>query len=594
MKRRETPVSTDGLRVPASALRRTLSLVRPHVGGQGKLAAGGLAGLLLVVLLRLLEPWPVKFVIDAVVPAAAGLPVAPGTSSIVIASAVAVVVITAGRAAASYLSTVAFALVGARVTTKLRAQLYEHLLRASLRFHERSRGGDLVTRVVGDVGRVQEAAISAGLPLVGNVLTFTGMAVVMLVLDPFLALAVLAVVPLFLLSSKRASGNITGASRSMRKNEGRLAGDAGEAFGAVRVVQAYGLESHLAGGFAGANEKTMADGVKARRLAAGLERRTDVVVGMATGLVLAVGAQRVLAGSLSPGDLVVFLTYLKNAFKPMRDLAKYTGKIARAVASGERVADAMEEGTPLPDRSWARPLGDGPGDLRIEELTVAHEPGRPVLREANLRVRAGERLAVVGPSGAGKSTLLQVLLRFVDPDNGTVRIDGHDVADLTRASVRDRISVVLQESVLFAGSLADNIRLGRPGATDADVIEAAGRADAHEFISAMPDGYDTLVGERGSTLSGGQRQRVAVARAILRNPALVLLDEPTTGLDSASADAVLAGLRRLTDGRTTLLITHDPKLLEDCDRVVELRDGRFFERTPPLPRHTRRVPEEVR
>jgi len=243
------------------ALRRTVGLLRPHTHGQRVLLGGGLAALLLEVVVRLLEPWPVKVVLDAVIPAAVGQGVGPGVMR----------------------------LVGARVTTRLRGEVYERLLGGSVRFHGRSRGGDLVTRVVGDVGRVQEAAITAGMPLFGNALTFLGMAAVMLVLDPLLALAVLAVVPLFLLQGGTASGQITGASRAQRKREGQLAGDAGEAFAAVRVVQAYGLQEQLGQQFRVANAGSLREGVKARRLAAGLERRTDVVVGIATGVVLAVG-----------------------------------------------------------------------------------------------------------------------------------------------------------------------------------------------------------------------------------------------------------------------------------------------------------------
>lgn len=568
-----------GWREAWPALRQTLVLLRPHLHGQRAIVVGGLAALLLEVVVRLLEPWPVKVVLDAVLPAAVGQDVGTGVLRLVVGAAVAVVLLAALRALAAYLSTVAFALVGARVTTRLRGEVYERLLGGSAKFHGRSRGGDLVTRVVGDVGRVQEAAITAGMPLFGNALTFVGMATVMLVLDPLLALAVLAVVPLFLLQGGTASGKITGASRAQRRREGHLAGDAGEAFAAIGVVQAYGLQDQLGSRFRTANLGSLAEGVKARRLAAGLERRTDIVVGMATGVVLAVGAQRVLTQSITPGELVVFLSYLKTAFKPMRDVAKHTGRIARATASGERVAEALEDAAPLPEAACARPLRRVVGELRLEGVTVEHHPGVPVLRGAHLRIRAGERVAVVGASGSGKSTLLQLLLRFVDPVEGRVTIDGHDVMHLTRESVRARTAVVLQEAVLFATTLAENIRFGRLGATDDEVARAAEAAGVHEFAIRLPDGYDTVVGERGSTLSGGQRQRVAIARALLRDPAVVLLDEPTTGLDETSAAIVLCGLARLGEGRTTILVTHDERLIGLCDRVVALVDGGFVEMT---------------
>ncbi|MEJ5888226.1 ABC transporter ATP-binding protein [Pseudokineococcus marinus] len=587
MSRRDRGAAPAGgplRRPPAGALRRTLRVLRPHTGGSRLLAGGGLLAVLVEVAARLLEPWPVSWVVDGVVPAVTGQGVPPGTTSLLLGAGVAVLVVAGVRAGAAYASTVAFALVGARVTTRLRAHLHERLLGAPLAFHETARSGDLVQRVVGDVGRVQEVAVTAGLPLFANVLTVVGMVVVVLVLDPLLALVVVAVLPLLLLSGRTSAKRITGASRSQRTQEGAMAGDAGEAFAAVRTVQAYGLVDHLSARLRGNDAKGLADGVRTKRLTAGLERRTDVVVGAATAVVLVMGGWRVLQGAISPGELVVFLTYLKTAFKPLRDLAKHTGRIARAAASGERIADALDEAVPERDRSWARPLRRTPGRslaVDVEGLVVGH-PGRaPVLRGADLRVRAGETVALVGASGAGKSTLLQVLLRFVDPLEGTVRVDGHDLVDVTRHSVRAATAVVLQDSVLLQGTLADNVRLGRLDATDAEVEDALRRAGLGSLLDVLPDGAATAVAERGATLSGGQRQRVAVARALLRDPALVLLDEPTTGLDARSAAEVLDALLELSRGRTTLLVTHDPALLHRVDRVVALEDGRLVERPRP-------------
>jgi ATP-binding cassette subfamily B protein len=285
----------------------------------------------------------------------------------------------------------------------------------------------------------------------------------------------------------------------------------------------------------------------------------------------------VLDGSLTPGELVVFLTYLKSAFKPMRDLAKHTGRITRAAASGERVADLLDVPPPVVDRTWARPLGRVRGDLCLDAVTVAHGDGPPVLQGASLHVLPGQLVGVVGASGAGKSTLLSLLVRFVEPSAGSVRLDGHALEDLTLASLRSSVALVLQESVLFATPVRENVRFGRPEATDAEVEEAVRLADAEDFVRALPEGYDTVLGERGASLSGGQRQRIAVARAILRDAAVVLLDEPTTGLDERGALEVLRGLRRLTSGRTTLVVSHDHRLLRDCDRLVEIADGRVRE-----------------
>ena len=592
--------------VKQTPLRQTLHLLRPHLGGSHKLMLLGLLAIFAEVAARLLEPWPVQWVIDGVIPyitgstatvpdsggaagAAADAAAAEGEMSLIallITAGVAVVLIGALRAGASYLSTVAFANVGARVTQKLRGDVHRRLLDARRPFHQSVRSGDLVTRVVSDVAKVQEAAVTAGLPLVGNLLTVVGMLVVVVLLDPILALSVLVVLPLMALSGRTSSSKITDASRLQRRREGELAGDAGEAFGAVHTVQTYRMTDHLVGRFAAANMKGLKDGVKAKRLSAGLERRTDLFVALATGVVLTVGGWRVVEGAISPGELTVFLTYLKTTFKPLRNMAKHTGRIARAAASGERIAQTLEQAEPETDTSWARPLPPLPagahgGRIDVEGITVSYTGATtPVLRGADLTVRAGESVALVGPSGAGKSTLMNVLLRFLEPHTGSVRLDGHLLRDITRASLRDNAAVVLQDSVIFAGTLAENVRIGRADATDREVEAALRDAQLGSLIDAHPDGIDQPVAERGSTLSGGQRQRLAVARALLRDPRIVLLDEPTTGLDEDSAREVLTALRRLAQGRTVLLVTHDPALLADVDRVVELRDRRFVDITP--------------
>jgi ATP-binding cassette subfamily B protein len=571
--------STAELRAAVPGLRRTLRYLRPHLRGQRLLLAGGSAALFAEVAFRLLEPWPVKVVVDAVVaPDAAGR---PGVGRLLALAGVAVVVLAALRALASYLSTVAFALAGSRAMTSVRAETFRHLQRLSLRFHGSARSGDLVTRLVGDVGRLQDVAVTAALPLVGNVVTLLGMVAVMLVLDWRLGLLVLAAFPPFLLHSSKQGRRITAASRKQRRREGDLAGTIGETVGAIRVVQAYSLEPVLSAQFERSNGRSLKEGVRATRLSAGLERRTDLLVGVATGMVLFVGGSYVLTGGLTPGELVVFLSYLKGAFKPMRDLAKYTGRIAKAAASGERVVDLLE--TP-PDITDAPGAVDAPaltGELRFEGVVAAYGPGRPALRGIHLHVPAGTRLGLLGPSGSGKSTLAALLLRLADPDEGRVTVDGHDLRALTVESLRRQVSVVLQDSVLFATSVRENIRYGRPGADDEQVERAARAANAHDFICALPLGYDTELGERGATLSGGQRQRIAIARAIIRDAPVVILDEATTGLDAENERDVLDALNRLCAGRTTVVISHDVHAMRDCDAVAWLEHGRLVEHGRP-------------
>ncbi len=564
------------LRDAAPGLRRTLTRFRPHLREQRKLLILGCIALFAEVALRLLEPWPLKYVLDAVIAAAGAdlrTPQPAELRTVLIVATVALVAVVVLRAVAAYLMTILFALAGNRVLTRVRAELYAHLHTLSMAYHDKARTGDLVTRVTGDVGRLQEVTVTAALPLAGNVVTLAGMLVVVAVLDWQLALLVLLVFPVFLVTSVRLTRRISTVSRSQRQAEGALASLATESLGSMQVVQAYSLENQMQQTFGGSNAKSLRDGVKAKKLSAGLERKTDVLVGLASALVLYVGALRVLAGELTPGELVVFLTYLKTAFKPMRDLAKYTGRIAKAAASGERIVDVLDTRPDITDRSWARPAGGFRGDVRFEGVQLSYEPGHPVLRGLDLWVPAGERIAVVGASGAGKSTLVSLLTRLRDPDDGRVLVDGHDLRDLTVESVRRQVAIVLQESVLFAGTVRDNIAFGRPDATSEQIEDAARLAEAHKFVLALPDGYDTVIGERGSTLSGGQRQRIAIARAAIRDAAIVVLDEALTGLDQDTEREVVQALARLTEGRTTFVITHDLDAAAGADRIVFLQDG---------------------
>ncbi|WP_040283629.1 ABC transporter ATP-binding protein [Tessaracoccus massiliensis] len=558
-----------------SGLKRTLRVVRPHLGGQKLLMAGGSVSLLAEVVFRVLEPWPLKFVIDAVsrslgADLAQDGPVA--TVRLLLLAALATLLIVGLRALTNYLATVAFALAGSRIATRLRAHVFDHTQRLSAAYHSTRQSGDTVQRLVADVGRLQEVAVSAGLPLLANIATLTVMTGVMFWLDPLLALVVVCAAGLFFLQSRRSGPRITSAARKTRKGEGALANTAQETLGAIKVVQAYGLEQVVRERFGSANNRSLKEGVKSRRLAAALERKTDVVVGLATASVIAFGGWRVLEGSMTPGDLVLFTTYLKTAMKPLRDLAKYTGRIARATASGERVADLMETRIDIADPKDPVELEHVRGDISLSRVTATYD-GYPALRGLSLDIRAGQKVALVGPSGSGKSTLASLLVRSMDPVLGTVSLDGVDLRQIRVADLRRHVALVLQDSVLFTGSIADNIRYGRLGATDDEVEEAGRLAQLDSWVRSLPDGYDTPVGERGSTISGGQRQRIAIARALLRDASIVVLDEALAGLDPANAAEVRGAINRLTEGRTTISITHDAPSALAADRVLWVEDG---------------------
>ncbi|MDO5534195.1 MAG: ABC transporter ATP-binding protein [Propionibacteriaceae bacterium] len=564
-------------------LQRTLALLRPELAEHKPLMGGGIAALLLEVVFRVLEPWPLKIVVDAVSTSLGadlrGGP-APASLTLLLLCGAALVAITGMRALMNYLATVAFALVGSRASTNLRGRLFRHVQGLSQGFHSTNRSADTVQRIVTDVGRLQEVAVTAGLPLVANMLTLVIMFIVMVVIDPLLSVAVVVAMLLFLLGSKRSTKKITEASRKTRKGEAQLANTAQESLSSIKVVQAYGLEEHIAGRFTSANAKSLKEGVRTRRLSAGLERRTDVIVGLATAVILVGGGLRVLEGAMTPGDLVLFTTYLKTTMKPLRDLAKYTGRIAKAVASGERVADLMDQRADVADRRRAARPDRVRGWIEFDRVSAAHGD-RQVLHDVDLMIRPGERVAVIGPSGSGKSTLVSLLVRGMDPTAGEVRLDGHPLTEIQLEKLREHVSILLQEAVLFTGTIRENIRYGNLSATDDEVEDAARAAQAHDFIVALPEGYDTTVGERGGTLSGGQRQRLAIARALLRDSPVVLLDEATTGLDPAAAAEVLRAIERLMEGRTTLAVTHEVKVALSASRVIWVEDGRIlFSDTP--------------
>ncbi len=554
----------------------------PYIRREPWLLGVAFSSLFAQVGLRLLEPWPLKFILDRIiaVPGKVSGPTLLNSLSpndLLAVVTVGLLLIVISRAATEYASTVAFALIGNRVLSTVRAELYSHLQRLPLAYHTQAKGGDLTVRMISDVGMLKEVAVTAFLPMFGNVLVLLGMFGVMFWLNGRLTLLALAALPLFWLFSSRQGRQIRVVSRNQRKREGAMAATVSESLGAIKVVQALSLEQVFSGAFSSQNQKSLKEGVKATRLAAGLERTVDVLIALSTASVLYFGARLVLGGTLTPGDLIVFITYLKSAFKPLRDFAKYTGRLAKASAAGERVLDILDTELTIRDEPGSVPAPAFRGDLHFERVSFAYGDAQPVLNGFELHVRAGERVAVVGASGVGKSTLASLLPRLYDPTEGRVKIDGRDVRDYTLASLRAQISVVLQDNLLFGASVYDNIAYGAPGAAP-DRVEAAARvAGAHDFIAALPAGYDTLLGERGATLSGGQRQRIAVARAALRRTPILILDEPTVGLDEENERLLIGALARLSREQTTLLITHDLSFAATADRIVYVEAGRVLE-----------------
>lgn len=565
-------------------LWRLLRAFWPDVRQQWLLLIVSGIALLAEVGLRVLEPWPLKIVFDDVlIPAqqtqattSSGL--AGLDPTWLLTAAAGVLVAVAGlRAVAAYWSTVSLAILGSRVMTQVRNRLYCHLQRLSLDYHSQARSGDLIVRVSSDASRLQEILLTAALPLVVSLLTLIGMVSVMAWLDFKLTLLALLTFPLFGLAANRLSRRIRRASLQQRQQEGAVAATAAESLAAIKLVQALSLEAAFAGVFAQQNHRSLAESVETKRLAAHLERTVDVLIALGTALVLWYGARLVIQDALSPGDVLVFLTYLKNAFKPVQNFAKYTGRLAKAAASGDRILNVLDQTPKVCDLAHARPAPILKGTVSLQNLHFAYAPNQAVLKGINLTVQPGQQVALVGPSGSGKSTLTSLLLRLYDPTVGRVMVDGSDIRDYTLESLRPQMSVVLQDSLLFAATIRDNIAYGVAGVSDPEIEAAARLANAHDFIMALPNGYETVVGERGGTLSGGQRQRIAIARAAIRRTPILILDEPTTGLDNANEQAVAEALRRLAEHRTTFLITHDLHLAIQADQIVYLEQGQIIE-----------------
>jgi len=565
------------LRRSVPGFGRVVGRFWPHLRAYRGLIAGSSVALLAEIGLRLLEPWPLKFVFDRVLaaPAAGG---APAASGLLLLAAGAVLAISGLRALASYLGTVGFAFVGNRVVTAVRADVFHHLHALSLSFHTRARAGDLLAHLVGDVGMLRDATVSAVLPLLVNALTLAGMAALMLWIEWRLAVVGLAVLPLFWLVAARTTRQIHAAARMQRQQEGAMAATAAESIGAMKTVQALSLGDAFARAFGRENARSLGEGVRTSRLSARLERGVDVLIAVATALVLWYGARLVLRQALTPGDLLVFLSYLKSAFKPVKDFAKYTARLARATAAGERIANLLDQRSDVRDLPGAVAAPALRGAVRLDGVALAYEPGHPVLEGVDLEVKPGEHVALVGPSGSGKSSLVSLLLRLYDPTAGRVLVDGRDVREFTIASFRAQVSVVLQDTILFAATVRENIAAGAPDATPEAVEAAARLANALPFITRLPRGFDTVLGERGVTLSNGQRQRISIARAAVRRSPILILDEPTTGLDEGNERAVNEALARLAEGRTTFLVTHDLRRAAQADVIVFVEHGRLVER----------------
>ena len=549
----------------AKTLGRILEFARPY---RARLAAA-IVLTLLGTAVGLVVPLGLQRLLDSVFEAANG----PLLNTL----ALALLGLFALQAVLGFGGTYLMDWTGERVVTDLRQRLYGHLHRLGLRFFADQRTGEITSRLTNDVSKVQSAATSDLAEVLRLSLTLVGSVALMLALNWRLSLVIFAVVPPIAIAMRYFGQVVRNLSRTIQDQLADTTAVAEEAITAVRVVQAFGREPYEVGRYRDAVESLFGTSKRRAWIVAAFWNSVGLAFSVALVVIFWYGGREVLQNRLTAGELVAFIFYALNIARSVAGAGRLYTSFQSAAGASDRLFELLDTEPEILERPGAVVLEDVKGRVGLAGVGFAYESGQPILRDVTVRAAPGETVALVGPSGAGKTTLLNLIPRFYDADAGTVRIDGTDVKDATLASVRDAVAVVAQDVELFGVSLRDNIRYGRLGATDLEVEAAARAAHAHGFIAALPEGYDTPVGERGVKLSGGQRQRVAIARALLKDPPILLLDEATSALDAASEAAVQEALSQLMRGRTTFVIAHRLATVRDADRIVVLEDGRVVE-----------------
>ena len=542
-----------------------------------------LLAMLVETAMSLAGPWPLKIILDNVVGShhlprwlADWLgPVLGGESKMHIAAMAAIfaIVIAVFSSIASYVANYYTESVGQWVANDLRLRTYHHLNRLSLGYYDSHQIGTILSTITDDVATIQNFASSATLGIFIDMLTIVGMLGLMFWLNWDFALIAIAVTPFLLLFVSRFKKAVKKATHEVRKHQADIVAVVQQGLESMRAVKAFGRQDLEQAELGEVSRETVAAALKARRVKSLLSPVVTVVVSLCVGFVLWRGSSLILKGAMTAGALTVFLSYLNKFFKPVQDLAKMTNSIAQASVGVERVRAILDTDTIIPERPNAIEPPPFRGEVAFEHVAFGYDPAAPVLRDVNFTIQPGQMVGIVGPTGGGKSTVVSLIPRFYEPNAGSVKIDGVDIRDYKLDGLRKHIGFVLQDTVLFRGSVRDNIAYGRPGATDDEVVQAAKLANADEFISRMPHGYDSLVGERGLTLSGGQRQRIGIARALIRNNPILILDEPTAALDTESEKLVIEALERLMKGRTVITIAHRLSTIRDANRIVVLKGG---------------------
>jgi subfamily B ATP-binding cassette protein MsbA len=544
-----------------------------------------LVSMLVEAIMSVATPWPLKIIIDDVV-AHGRLPqwlqwanfLLPPDNKLAMAALVALgfVFISALGSVAGYITSYYNENVAQHIANDLRKRIYHHLQHLSLAYYDTHQTGKVLSTITADVATVQDFASSTLLTILVDAMTIFGMLILMFYLDTGFTLTALAVTPFLLLFVSRFKKVMKKATREVRMDQSNMLIVLQQGLESIRAVNAFGRQDFEEDKLGEISKETMNAALKARKVKSILPPVVTITVSLCVGLVLWHGTELIFAKVMTVGALTVFLWYMNKFFSPVQDLAKMTSTIAQATIALERI-QAILDTEPVILFSKGLDTGSFKGDIVFDHVFFSYTPDTLVLNDVNIQIKKGQRIGICGPTGCGKSTIISLVARFYDPTGGRVLIDGRDIKEFRLDSLREQIGFVLQETSLFYGTVRDNIAYGRPGASEEEIMEAARLANAHEFISVMPRGYDTLVGERGVTLSGGQRQRLGIARAVVRNSPILILDEPTASLDTESEKLVMEALENLMAGRTVIIIAHRLTTIRDADNIIVLHKGVVME-----------------
>ncbi len=566
--------------------RRLRQVMLSHLVRMKWMFALAIVGMLGVTATELLSPWPLSIIFDNILlgkPLPAYLEFLNTWAQndtrrllLIVAASVAVIAFLSGGFA--YLQTYLSSRIGYELVSTLRQELFVHLQRLPISFHQSNRRGELITKVTGDAQILREVFTDTGLDFLSNILTLLGMFGVMFFVNWQLSLIPLATFPILFIIFYTLQRKLKQSIKTQRKQEGKLNAHLSENLAAISTVQAFGRERFEIKRFEKQSAKNLTEGIRVVRMSSAMTRSINSVSAAGLASVIFMGALEVLEGRMSLGSVLVFVAYVRGIYKPVKQLVKLSGKLTRASVGAQRISEVLELEPEIQDKPYAVKAQHLQGEIIFGKVSFRYNEDKKILHNITLRVAPGQRVAIVGSSGSGKSTMLSLLLRLYDPQEGNILIDQINLRDYERESLRQQIGLVLQDSLLFGASIRENISYGKPDANLWEIKEAARQAHIHDFIISLPDNYDTVIGELGSTLSGGQRQRVAIARALVKNPAILILDEPTSALDAESSKQVQQTIVALQGNRTVIVITHQLNTVKDFDQILVLKGGRIVER----------------